>query len=293
LLLQSIISARSNRWRVNKDLSEHCWIKFADVLKLFVFHKIIFKVSPYYQVHIYRGNQCYSTVVIINWSSAKKHSFLQWQWKCPLLYITIRFTVTIYPYLKWQWILYFLRRYFSFLYHRIALSMDYQWLLCFSPCCVFSHDWFVYGLSMFDFPFTFFCVVILLCLSPCCVLSHDYFVYGLSMFDFPFTFSVLLFCFVCLPALSCPTIALSIDHQCLISPSFFSVLLFSFVCPPAVSYPTIALSMDYQYLISPSLFLCCYFALFVSLLCLVPRLPCLWIINVWFPLHLCLAIIYM
>jgi hypothetical protein len=209
LVLQSIISARSYRWRVNTDLSEHCWIKFADVLKLFVFHKIIFKVSPYYQVHIYRGNQCYPTVVIINWSSAKKHSFLQWQWMCPLLYITIRFTVTIYSYLKWQWILYFLRRFFSFLYHRIALSMDYQWLLCLSPCCVFSHDCFVYRLSMFDFPFTF---------------------------------SVLLFCFLCLPAVSSPTITLSIDYQCLIS---------------------------------PSLFLCCYFALFVSLLCLLPRLLCL------------------
>ena len=84
---------------------------------MFVFHNIIFKVSPYYQFHIYRGNQCYSMVVILNLSTAKKHSFLQWQWMCSLLYITIWFTVTIYPYLKWQWILYFLRRCFSFLYH--------------------------------------------------------------------------------------------------------------------------------------------------------------------------------
>ena len=139
MVLQCIISARSNRWRVNKDLSEHCWIKFADVLKLFVFHKIIFKVSPYYQVHIYKGNQCYSTVVIINWSTAKKHSFFQWQWMCSLLYITIRFTVTIYPYLKWQWILYFLRRFFFF---------------------PLSQDCFVYGLSMVAL------LVSLLCLVP-------------------------------------------------------------------------------------------------------------------------------
>ena len=122
-----------------------------------------------------------------------------------------------------------------------------------------------------------------------------------------FSFSVLLFCFVCLPSVSCPTIALSIDYQCLISPSLFlccyfalfvsllclvprllclwiinvwfplhfSELLFCFVCLPAVSCPTITLFMDYQCLISPSLFLCCYFALFVSLLCLVPRLLCL------------------
>ena len=84
---------------------------------MFVFHNIIFKVSPYYQFHIYRGNQCYSMVVILNLSTAKKHSFLQWQWMCSLLYITIWFTVTIYSYLKKQWILYFLRRCFSFLYH--------------------------------------------------------------------------------------------------------------------------------------------------------------------------------
>jgi hypothetical protein len=36
--------------------------------------------------------------------------------------------------------------------------------------------------------FLVFCVVILLCLSPCCVLSHDCLFYGLSMFDFTFTF---------------------------------------------------------------------------------------------------------
>ena len=59
-------------------------------------------------------------------------------------------------------------------------------------------------------------------------------------------------CFACLPAVSSPTIALSMDYQCLISPSLFSVLLFCFVCLPAVSCPTIALSMDYQCLISPS-----------------------------------------
>ena len=41
--------------------------------------------------------------------------------------------------------------------------------------------------------FLVFCVVILLCLSPCCVLSHDCLVYGLSMFDFPFTFVQRLF----------------------------------------------------------------------------------------------------
>jgi hypothetical protein len=29
-------------------------------------------------------------------------------------------------------------------------------------------------------------------------------------------------CFVCLPAVSCPTMALFIDYQCLISPSLFS-----------------------------------------------------------------------
>ena len=34
-----------------------------------------------------------------------------------------------------------------------------------------------------------------------------------------------------------------------------------------------------------SSFLCCYFALLVSFLCVVPRLLCLWIINVWFPLQ--------
>jgi hypothetical protein len=95
-------------------------------------------------------------------------------------------------------------------------------LLCLSPCCVLFNDCFVNRLSMFDFPVTFFCVVILLSLSPSGVLSHDYFVYGLSMFDFPFTFSVLLFSFACLPAVSCPTIALFMDYQCLISPSLFS-----------------------------------------------------------------------
>jgi hypothetical protein len=84
-------------------------------------------------------------------------------------------------------------------------------------------------------------------------LSHDCFVYRLSMFEFPFTFSVVLFCFVCLPAVSCSTIALSIDYHSLISPSLFSVLLFSFACLLALSCPTIALSIDYQCLISPSL----------------------------------------
>jgi hypothetical protein len=33
LVLQCIISVRSNGWRVNKDLSKDCWIKFADVFK--------------------------------------------------------------------------------------------------------------------------------------------------------------------------------------------------------------------------------------------------------------------
>ena len=33
LVLQCFSSARSNPWRVNKDLSDHCWIKFADVSK--------------------------------------------------------------------------------------------------------------------------------------------------------------------------------------------------------------------------------------------------------------------
>ena len=53
----------------------------------------------------------------VKWSVPKKHSFLQWQLMFSLLYITIWFTVTMYPYLKWPWILYFLRRFFSFLYH--------------------------------------------------------------------------------------------------------------------------------------------------------------------------------
>jgi hypothetical protein len=139
-------------------------------------------------------------------------------------------------------------------------------LLCLSPCCVLSHDYFVYGLSMFDFPFTFFCVVILLCLSPCCVLSHDCFVYGLSMFDFPFTFFL------------CCYFALFVSLLCLVPRllclwiinvwfplHFFSVLLFCFVCLPAVFCPTFTLSMDYQCLISPSLFFCV-----VILLCLSP-----------------------
>jgi hypothetical protein len=96
----------------------------------------------------------------------------------------------------------------------ITLSMDYQCLLCLSPCCVLSHDYFVYDYQC------------LLCLSPCYVLSHDYFVYGLSMFALfvsllclvprlPYLW-IINVCFVCLSAVSCPTITLSMDYQCLL-----------------------------------------------------------------------------
>jgi hypothetical protein len=164
---------------------------------LFVFHKIIFNVSSYYQVHIYRCNQWYSTAVIINWSTAKKHSFLQWQWMCSLLNIAIRFTVTIYSYLKWQRILYLLRRIFSFLYHRQDFYRTWlyiwvtQWVSHRKQELLTLHEHpsqlqFLVGPVLFIF--LVFCVVILLCLSPFCVLSQGCFVYGLSMFDFPFTF---------------------------------------------------------------------------------------------------------
>jgi hypothetical protein len=73
--------------------------------------------------------------------------------------------------------------------------------------------------------FLVFCVVILICLSPCCVLSHNYFVYRLSMFALFVSLLCLVprllclwiinVCFVCLPAVSCPTITLSINYQCL------------------------------------------------------------------------------
>jgi hypothetical protein len=127
----------------------------------------------------------------------------------------------------------------------ITLSMDYQCLLCLSPCCVLSHDCFVSGLSMFAL------FVSLLCLVPRLLFS------GLSMFAL--FVSLLCFvprllclwiinvCFVCLPALSCPTIALSLDYQCLLCLS-----------------PCCVLSHDcFVYRLS-------MFALFVSLLCLVP-----------------------
>ena len=267
----------------------------------------------------------------------------------------------------------------------IALSMDYQCLLCLSQCWVLSHDCFVYGLSMFALFVSVLCFVprllclwiindcfvcipavfcptitlsmdyqCFLCLSPCCVLSHDYFVYGLSMFvlfvsvlcfvprllclwiiNVCFVCLVLYFvprllclwiinvCFVCLPAVFCPTLTLSMDYQCLLCLSpccvlshdyfvyglsmfalFVSLLCFvrrllclwiinvCFVCHRALFCPTITLSMDYQCLLclSPCCVLShdCFvyglsmFALFVSVLCLVQRLLCLWIINVCF-----------
>jgi hypothetical protein len=87
-------------------------------------------------------------------------------------------------------------------------------------------------------------------------------------------------CFVCLLAVSCPTITLSM------------IINVCFVCLPAMSCPTITLSMDYQCLLclSPCCVLSndCFvyglsmFALFVSVLGFVPRLLCLWIINVCF-----------
>ena len=161
-------------------------------------------MSPYYQVRMYRGNQWYSTVVIINWSTGKKDSFLNWQWMCSLLYITIWLTVTIYPYLKWQWILYFLRRFVSFLYHWQYFYRT--WLY------IWVTQWVSYGKQ-----------------ELCTLRDH-------------------------------------LSH-----PQFFGVARVTHL----------------------SSFLCCYFALFVSLLCLVPILLSLWIINVCFPLHFFLAFTYM
>ena len=172
---------------------------------MFVFHKIIFKVSPYYQVHIYRGNQCYSTVIIINWSTAKKDSFLNWQWMCSFYISRSGFNVTIYPYLKWQWLFYFLRRFFSFLYY----------------CQDFYRTWLYIRVTQWV----------------------SYRKQELRTFH---------------------------DH---------------------LSSPLVVDGVRVTHL--SSLFSVLFFTLLVFFLCLVPRLLCLWIINVWLPLHFFLTFIYM